>query len=53
LLREVFRLHQHDLAEPAALVLVARPSIVGKARPAVERDFLDALRASRLLRQAL
>jgi len=50
LLRETFRLHQHDLAAPVDLVLVARPSIAGKAFAVVERDFLTALRKARLLR---
>ena len=50
LLRETFRLHQHDLAAPVDLVLVARPSIAGKAFAVVERDFLTALRKAGLLR---
>jgi ribonuclease P protein component len=50
LLRETFRRHQHDLARPATIVLVARPSIAGKAFAAVERDFLAALRNAGLLR---
>jgi ribonuclease P protein component len=50
LLREAFRLHQHELAAPVDLVLVARPSIAGKAFAAVERDFLTALRKARLLK---
>ena len=50
LLRETFRLHQHDLAAPVDLVLVARPSIAGKGFAVVERDFLTALRKARLLR---
>jgi ribonuclease P protein component len=49
LLRETFRLHQHDLERPVDLVLVARPSIVGKSRQDVERDFLRAIRQLRLL----
>jgi ribonuclease P protein component len=49
LLREVFRLHQHDLAQPVDLVLVARPSIVGKPFPEVERDFLKTLRQNGLI----
>ena len=49
LLREAFRLHQHDLAGPVDLILVARPSIVGRAFAEVERDFLTALRKGRLL----
>jgi ribonuclease P protein component len=52
LLRESFRLHQHGLAAPVDLVLVARPSIVGKGFAAVERDFLTTLRKARLLKPA-
>ena len=52
LLREAFRLHQHDLASPVDLVLVARPSIAGRALADVERDFLAALRRARLLKPA-
>jgi ribonuclease P protein component len=51
LLREAFRLHQHDLAAPVDLVLVARPSIAGRAFAQVERDFLAALRKGRLLKE--
>jgi ribonuclease P protein component len=50
LMRETFRLHQHDLAGPVDLVLVARPSIVGKGFADVERDFLTTLRKARLLK---
>ena len=49
LLRETFRLHQHDLQQPVAMVLVARPSIVGKGLAEVEKDFLRAMRHARLL----
>ena len=49
LLREAFRRHQHELAGPLDLVLVARSSIVGKDYAAVERDFLAGLRRARLL----
>jgi ribonuclease P protein component len=52
LLRETFRVHQHDLAGPVDLVLVARPSIVGKGFAVVERDFLTTLRRARLLKPA-
>jgi ribonuclease P protein component len=52
LLREAFRLHQHDLASPVDLVLVARPSIAGRPLADVERDFLAALRRARLLKPA-
>ena len=44
LMRESFRLHQHELAGPVDLVLVARPSIAGKKLAEVERDFLRVLR---------
>lgn len=50
LLREVFRLHQHELAGPLDLVLVARPSIAGKGLAGVEKDFLTTLRKAGLLR---
>jgi ribonuclease P protein component len=50
LLRESFRIHQHGLAAPVDLVLVARPSIVGKEFAAVEKDFLSTLRKARLLK---
>ena len=50
LLREAFRLHQYDLSQAADLVLVARPSIVGKAFADVDRDFLTALRRARLFK---
>lgn len=50
LLRECFRLHQHDLAEAVDLVLVARSSIVGRNLAEVERDFLATLRKARLLK---
>src|SRR5262245_32719715 len=50
LLREAFRLHQHELAHDVDLVLVARPSIAGKMFADVEKDFLTTLRKARLLR---
>jgi ribonuclease P protein component len=52
LLREAFRLHQRDLPQPLEVVLVARPSIVGKQFGEVESDFLTALRKAGLLRPA-
>ena len=51
LLRETFRLHQHDLREPVAIVLIARNSIVGKKLADVEHDFLSLLRQARLLKK--
>jgi ribonuclease P protein component len=50
LLRETFRLHQHDLAQPVELVLVARNSIAGKNFADVEKDFLAALKRAKLLK---
>ncbi|MEW6301986.1 MAG: ribonuclease P protein component [Verrucomicrobiota bacterium] len=49
LLREAFRLHQHDLRAPVDVVLVARPSILGRQLADVERDFMGWLRRARLL----
>jgi ribonuclease P protein component len=49
LLRESFRLHQHELTHPLDLVLVARPSITGRAFAEVERDFLTTVRRAGLL----
>ena len=48
LLRECFRLHQRELAQPVDLVLVARPSITGKKLADVENDLLRVLRQARL-----
>jgi ribonuclease P protein component len=50
LLRESFRLHQHELDAPVDLVLIARPSIAGKGFAEVEKDFLTTLRKARLLK---
>jgi ribonuclease P protein component len=50
LLRESFRLHQHELAQPVELVLVARNSIAGKNLAGVEKDYLAALRRAGLWR---
>ena len=38
LLRESFRLHQHEFVQPIELVLVARNSIAGKNFSEVEQD---------------
>lgn len=51
LLREAVRLHQHELAAPLALVLVARPSIAGKPFSDVERDFISVLRQANLIKR--
>ena len=51
LLREAFRVHQHDLKQPIDLVLVARQSIAGKSFADVERDFLTTLRKAGLLKE--
>ncbi|HZQ45367.1 MAG TPA: ribonuclease P protein component [Verrucomicrobiae bacterium] len=50
LLREVFRLHQHDLAQPVELVLVAQRIMVGKGLAAVEDAFLAMLRKAGLFK---
>lgn len=50
LLREAFRIHQHEFTQPVDLVLVARPSIAEKAFGGVERDFLTTLRKAGLLK---
>jgi ribonuclease P protein component len=49
LLRESYRLHQHEFLKSADVVLVARPSIASKNFHQVERDYLVALRRARLL----
>lgn len=51
LLRESFRIHQHELRQTVALVLIARSSIVGKKLADVENDFLAVLRQAQLLNQ--
>lgn len=52
LLREAFRKHQHELAAPVDLVLVARQSIAGRRLADVESDFLSALRRAGMLKAA-
>lgn len=50
LLREVFRVHQHELTQPVDLVLIARPSIADKDFLQVERDYLVTLRKTGLMK---
>jgi ribonuclease P protein component len=50
LLRESFRLHQHDLTQPVEMVLVARNSIAGKMFADVEKDYLTALKRAGLVK---
>jgi ribonuclease P protein component len=50
LLRESFRLHQHEFAQPVEIVLVARNSIAGKKFADVEKDYLAALKRAGLLK---
>ena len=50
LLRESFRLHQHELSQPVELVLVARNSIAGRDFAGVEKDFLAVLNRAGLLK---
>jgi len=49
LLRESFRLHQHEFSQPVELVLVARASIAGRDFAGVEKDFLAALNRAGLM----
>ena len=49
LIREAFRLHQHEFAAVADLVVIARPSIAEKDFARVERDYLTLLREAKLL----
>jgi ribonuclease P protein component len=48
LLRETFRLHQHDFAQPVELVLVAQKQILGRGLADVEAAFLAMLRKAGL-----
>jgi ribonuclease P protein component len=50
LLRESFRLHQHEFTQPIELILVARNSIAGKKFADVEKDFLTSLRRAGILK---
>ena len=50
LLRETFRRHQHDFAQPVDFVLVAQKQIVGKKLPDVETAFMAMLRKARLMK---
>ena len=49
LMRECFRLDQHELLQPVDLVLVARRSIVDRRFYSVERHFLSLLKKAGLL----
>jgi ribonuclease P protein component len=51
LLRESFRLHQGELRDPVAIVLIARASILDRKLPEVERDFLSVMRQADLLKR--
>ena len=51
LLRESFRQHQHELAQPVEIILVARNSIAGRTFAEVEKDYLAALNRAKLLKQ--
>jgi ribonuclease P protein component len=50
LLRESFRQHQQDLAQPVEIILVARNSIAGRTFAEVEQDYLTTLRRAGLLK---
>jgi ribonuclease P protein component len=43
LLRESFRQHQNELAQPVEIILVARHSIAGKKFADVEKDYIAVL----------
>jgi len=48
MVREAFRLNRHSIVDPVRMVLVARPSIVGKPLEMVERDLRRCLREAGL-----
>ena len=50
LLRECFRQHQYELAQPVEIILVARNSIAGRTFGEVEKDYLTTLRRAGLLK---
>jgi ribonuclease P protein component len=50
LLREAFRLHQHDFNQPVELVLVAQRTILDMGFAEVEHAFMAMLRRARLLK---
>ncbi len=52
LLREVFRIHQHDLAQPVDLVLVAQRGISKLDFAAVEQTFTGMLSRTGLLKNS-
>lgn len=52
MIREAFRLHQHELAAAADLVIVARASIRTTSFAELERDYLDCLGRAKLLNPA-
>jgi ribonuclease P protein component len=52
LLREAFRLHQHDFAQPVDMVLVAQKPILGQDFAVVDEAFMAMLRKTRLLKTA-
>jgi ribonuclease P protein component len=52
LLREAYRIHQHELNEPLDLIVVARASIAEKRFREVESDYLAAIRRARLAASA-
>ena len=51
LLREAFRVHQHDFVQPVDLVLIARPAAANKKRGDVEKDLMTILRRAQLLKE--
>jgi ribonuclease P protein component len=52
LLREAYRLNQHNFKENVQIVMVARHTINGKGRREVEAALLDVFRTAGLLRES-
>ncbi|MCF7668310.1 MAG: ribonuclease P protein component [Verrucomicrobia bacterium] len=52
IIREAFRLHQHEIRNPVSIVLVARKSIADKSMREVERDMLKLFERAGLLKDS-
>lgn len=52
LLREAYRLNQHNFKDNVQIVMVARHNINGKGRAEVETALLDVFRQAGLLRES-
>ena len=51
LLREAYRLNQHNINDNVQIVMVARSAINGKSRQEVEAGMLDLFRAAGIFRE--